>query len=158
MTSDQPGGRASRDSARTLEAPSDPQASSRGDPIGVTERQLENLRAIADCRIPGRDGFPAPGEVRVVEDFVARYIARDGEDARFPCAVEGAFKAALDLCWLPQSCWGRGVSSPPRSGTESHDQAHGESVRRVLQHPPVEEHLHREREEGRRIDAVAPAA
>lgn len=65
--------------------------------LQLTDVQLEALRMAADLIIPPGDGFPAPSEVRVVEDFMVRYIAADGEDAKyFPMVGEDQFKNDVD--------------------------------------------------------------
>ncbi|MGD9527326.1 MAG: gluconate 2-dehydrogenase subunit 3 family protein [Pseudonocardia sp.] len=66
-------------------------------PVTFSKHQTAVLRAIVDELVPPGDGFPAPSEVGVVEDFVPRYVAPRGSRTKpFPGAVEDAFTAALD--------------------------------------------------------------
>lgn len=66
-------------------------------PISFSERQRAVLNAITDEIVPPGEGFPAPSEVRVVDDFFTRYIAPAGaRTVHFPGAAEETFKAALD--------------------------------------------------------------
>ena len=65
--------------------------------VRFTDRQVAILKAASDEIIPPGDGFPPPSAVRVVEDFIPRYIAPRGEEPRhFPFVAEERFKAAVD--------------------------------------------------------------
>ncbi|GJF03141.1 gluconate 2-dehydrogenase subunit 3 family protein [Pseudonocardia sp. D17] len=66
-------------------------------PVMFSDHQRTVLRAIVDELVPPGEGFPAPSEVGVVEDFIPRYVAPTGSrTAPFPGAVEDRFTAALD--------------------------------------------------------------
>jgi hypothetical protein len=67
------------------------------EPVRFTERQIRVLKAASEELIPPGEGFPAPSEVGVVEDFMGRYIAPTGEaPTHFPFAAEEDFKAHVD--------------------------------------------------------------
>lgn len=66
-------------------------------PVVLTERQRNTLRAIVDEIIPPGEGFPAPSEVGVVDDFIPRYVTpRGARTAPFPAAREEEFCSGLD--------------------------------------------------------------
>ena len=52
------------------------------------------LAAVADTLIPAGDGFPVPSELRIVEDFMTRYVAA-GDTALYLPGVSEADVAAL---------------------------------------------------------------
>jgi hypothetical protein len=55
------------------------------------------LAAFADTLIPAGDGFPAAGGVRIVEDFMVRYVAPDGtEPAYLPGVSESDVSTLAD--------------------------------------------------------------
>lgn len=65
-------------------------------PIEFSMEETATMAAMADAIIPPGKGFPAPSKVRVAEDFVPRYVARD--DAKvvyFPFVRESEIKGAL---------------------------------------------------------------
>ncbi len=65
-------------------------------PISLTERQRRVLDAFADEIVPPGGGFPAPSEVGVA-GFVARYVAPDGQPAKwFPFFAQAEFTGWLD--------------------------------------------------------------
>lgn len=65
--------------------------------LQFTELQFDALRTAADLIIPPGGGFPAPSEVRVVEDFMVKYIAPEEEEPKyFPMVGERQFKEDLD--------------------------------------------------------------
>lgn len=71
-------------------------------PIVLTGVQVTVLNTVVDELVPPGEGFPAPSEVHVVEQFFTRYIApRGARTAPFPGATEDAFTAALDA-FAPQ--------------------------------------------------------
>jgi gluconate 2-dehydrogenase subunit 3-like protein len=53
------------------------------------------LNAFCDTLLPGGDGFPAPSAIRIVEDFMARYVAPDGQEIIYLPAVTLADVSAL---------------------------------------------------------------
>jgi hypothetical protein len=66
-------------------------------PIVFSERQRAVLDAITDEIVPPGEGFPAPSEVHVVEEFFTRYVApAAARTVHFPGAAEEPFKAMVD--------------------------------------------------------------
>jgi len=91
--------------AEDVTPPTPPRSAVRRPPLGgdtdgrvqFTELQLAILRAASDEIIPPGDGFPAPSEVGVVEDFMPRYITPAGEEpTHFPFVAEDRYKAAAE--------------------------------------------------------------
>lgn len=55
------------------------------------------LAALADTLIPGEGAFPAPSAVRVVEDFMTRYVAADETEVIYlPAVMLGDVVATVD--------------------------------------------------------------
>lgn len=48
------------------------------DRMSFDEATATLLAAFADTLIPGGQGFPSPSAIRIVEDFMTRYVAPDG--------------------------------------------------------------------------------
>jgi hypothetical protein len=65
--------------------------------VTFTDQQIAILKAASDEIIPPGGGFPAPSTVRVVEDFMPRYITPRGEQPQhYPFVAEADFKASVD--------------------------------------------------------------
>jgi hypothetical protein len=76
-----------------------PQAAMGGlaEPVRFTDGQIRVLKAASDELIPPGEGFPAPSEVGVIEDFLGRYITPGGQEpTHFPFASEDDFKAHVN--------------------------------------------------------------
>jgi hypothetical protein len=92
--------RAARPAAAKRVAPrtaKPPLGGSTGGAVILTALQRAILRAASDEIIPPGEGFPAPSEVGVVEDFMPRYITPLGEEPRhFPFVAHEQFSTAVD--------------------------------------------------------------
>jgi|GEM_PF-5018428 len=74
-----------------------PRVGGNPEPIKFSAKQEAILKAVADQIIPPGGGFPAPSEVGVVEDFMARYVTPSGQEAKwYPFVAEKDFKSAVD--------------------------------------------------------------
>jgi hypothetical protein len=63
--------------------------------VSFDEATAATLAAFADTLIPGGQGFPPPSAIRIVEDFMTRYVAPDGTTPLYAPAVTVSDVAAL---------------------------------------------------------------
>jgi hypothetical protein len=61
----------------------------------LDESEAALLAAFADTLIPGGGAFPPPSAIRIVEDFMTRYIAEDGTSPLYLPGVTRSDVAAL---------------------------------------------------------------
>ena len=65
------------------------------DRVSFDETTAATLAAFADTLIPGGQGFPPPSAIRIVEDFMTRYVAPDGTAPLYLPAVTMSDVSAL---------------------------------------------------------------
>lgn len=82
--------------ARELFDPQKPRLGGHEKPLRFTEAQRRMLEAMADTLLPGDGNFPDPSETDLLH-YMARYVAREGEEAAyFPFVAEADVNELVD--------------------------------------------------------------